>query len=113
MQQKPIFKRLVAIGDLETVFLGLCNGIIEVFCREIVLVEHYPALVISPLLLLVSVTDADGLAHKTGRVHGLAYRLYRGSGHSESLEIIRLRAHTFTYDEKRLLYFPRTLAACQ
>ena len=51
------------------------------------------------------------LLTRLGRVHCLAYRLYRGGGHSEGLEIIRFRADTFTYDEKRLLYFSRALAA--
>lgn len=41
MQQEPILKSLIAVGNLKAVLLCQCNGLIEVLCREIVFVKDY------------------------------------------------------------------------
>ena len=46
--------------------IPLCqqDGLVEVPCREVILVENNPALVVNLLLLSVSITDAYRLVDK-------------------------------------------------
>lgn len=72
MQQKPIFKCLIAICDLHIAGSSQCYCSIEIVIRKIILVEYYPTLVILPTFPPFLVPYPKSFLYKPDRIDALS-----------------------------------------